>query len=67
MDFNSLREGQDVEYELGRDRDDRPSAVAVRLAATESSQDEAATAALEDVGATPGEPQAEETTQGDED
>ena len=67
MNFDSLREGQEVEFELGRDRNDRPEAVAVRLAATESSQDEAATAALEDVGATPGEPQAEETTQGDQD
>ncbi|MFC2000815.1 cold-shock protein [Chloroflexota bacterium] len=65
--FASLREGQEVEFELGRDRNDRPEAVGVRLAATESSQDEPATAALEDVGVTPGEPQAEEITQEDQD
>ncbi len=67
VNYYSLREGQEVEFEVGRGRDGRPQAVMVRLAATESSQDEAATAALEDVGATPGEPQAEETTQGDQD
>ena len=67
MDYYSLREGQEVEFELGKDRNDRPQAVAVRLAATESTQDEAATAALEDVEATPDEPQAEEITQGDQD
>jgi len=67
VNFDSLSEGQGVEFELGEDRSGRPNAVGVRLAATESSQDEAATAALEDVGATPGEPQAEEITQGDQD
>ena len=66
MNFNSLREGQGVEYELGRDRNDRPEAVGVRLAVTESSQDEAA-AALEDTEATEGEPQVEETIQGEQD
>jgi len=65
--YYSLREGQEVEYELGRGRDGRPQAVKVRLATTESSQDEAATAALEDVESTPGEPQAEETMQEDQD
>ena len=67
VNFDSLSEGQEVEFELGQGRQGRPQAVGVRLAATESSQDEAATAALEDVGATPGEPQAEEITQGDQD
>jgi len=67
VNFDSLSEGQEVEFELGQGRQGRPNAVGVRLAATESSQDEAATAALEDVGATPGESQAEEITQGDQD
>jgi len=67
VNYYSLREGQEVEYEIGQGRDGRTQAVKVRLAATESSQDEAATAALEDVEATPDEPQAEETTQGDQD
>ena len=67
VNFDSLSEGQGVEFELGQGRQGRPQAVGVKLAATESSQDEAATAALEDVGATPGEPQAEEITQGDQD
>ena len=65
--YDSLREGQGVEFELGQDRNGRPNAVGVRLAAIEDSQEEAAVAALEDVGATPGEPQAEEITQGDQD
>ena len=65
--FASLREGQEVEFELGRDRNDRPQAVNVRLAATESGQEEVAPSALEDVEATPAEPQAEETMQGDQD
>ncbi|MFC1999703.1 cold-shock protein [Chloroflexota bacterium] len=65
--FYSLREGQEVEFELGQGRDGRPNAVRVRLAARKSSQDEAATSALEDWKPTPGEPQAEETMQGDQD
>ena len=65
VDYDSLREGQEVEFEVGQDRNGRSQAVRVRLAATENSQGEAATAALEDVGDTPSEPQAEETTQGD--
>ncbi len=32
MEFDSLREGQEVEFEKGQDRDGRPSAVKVRLA-----------------------------------
>ena len=67
VDYNSLREGQAVEYKIGRGRDGRSQAMRVRLAGTESSQGEAAVAALEDVGVTPSEPQAEETTQGDQD
>jgi len=32
MQFDSLREGQQVEFELGKGRDGRPQAVKVRLA-----------------------------------
>ena len=32
VDFNSLREGQEVEFEVGRGRSGRPQAVKVRLA-----------------------------------
>ena len=32
VEFNSLREGQEVEFEKGQGRDGRPSAVKVRLA-----------------------------------
>ena len=32
VDFNSLREGQQVEFEVGQDRNGRPQAVRVRLA-----------------------------------
>ena len=67
VNFDSLSEGQGVEFELGQGRDGRSQAVRVRLATTQDSQGEAAAAALEDVGATPSEPQAEETTQGDQD
>ena len=31
MDYDSLREGKEVEFEVGRDRIDRPQAVRVRL------------------------------------
>ncbi len=31
VDFNSLREGQQVEFEVGKGRDGRPQAVRVRL------------------------------------
>ena len=67
VDFNSLREGQEVEFEIGRGRDGRSQAVRVSLSATESSQDEAAATALKDVEATSSEPQAEETTQAEQD
>ena len=67
VDYSSLREGQEVEFKVGQGRNGRSQAVGVRLAGTENSQGEAAAAAIEDVGATPGEPQAEETTQGDQD
>ncbi len=40
-EFNSLSEGQEVEYEKGQGRDDRPAAVKVKLVGTEDSQDEA--------------------------
>ena len=32
VDYNSLREGQKVEFEVGKGRDGRPQAVKVRLA-----------------------------------
>ena len=66
VDYSSLREGQEVEYKVGRGHDGRSQALGVRLAATKSSQGEAA-AAIEDVGATPSEPEAEETTQENQD
>ncbi len=41
VEFNSLSEGQEVEFEKGQGSDGRPAAVKVRLAGTENSQDEA--------------------------
>ncbi len=41
VEFSSLREGQEVEFEKGQGRDNRPAAVKVKLAGTESSQAEA--------------------------
>jgi len=41
VEFNSLREGQEVEFEKGQGRDNRPAAVKVKLAGTENSQAEA--------------------------
>jgi len=35
VEFNSLREGQEVEFEKGQGRDGRPSATKVRLAQPE--------------------------------
>ena len=35
VEFNSLREGQEVEFEKGQGQDGRPSAVKVRLAETQ--------------------------------
>ncbi len=35
VEFNSLREGQEVEFEKGQGRDGRPQAVKVRLAQPE--------------------------------
>ena len=67
VDYYSLREGQGVEFEVGRGRDGRSQAVRVRLAVTENSQGEAEATAFEDLGATPSEPETEETTQGDQD
>jgi len=32
VDYSSLREGQEVEYEVGKERNGRPEAVGVRLA-----------------------------------
>jgi len=40
VEFNSLREGQEVEFEKGQGRDNRPAAVKVKLAGTENSQAE---------------------------
>ncbi len=34
VEFNNLREGQEVEFEKGQGRDGRPSAVKVRLTET---------------------------------
>ncbi len=36
VEFNSLSEGQEVEFEKGQGRDGRPSAVKVRLAETQA-------------------------------
>ncbi len=41
VEFNSLRERQEVEFEKGQGRDGRPCAVKVKLAGTENSQAEA--------------------------
>jgi CspA family cold shock protein len=41
VEFSSLREGQEVEFEKGQGRDGRPCAVKVKLAGTENSQAEA--------------------------
>ncbi len=35
VEFNSLREGQEVEFEKGQGRDGRPAAVKVKLAETQ--------------------------------
>jgi len=35
VEFNSLNEGQEVEFEKGQGRDGRPQAVKVRLAQSE--------------------------------
>ena len=43
VDYNSLREGQEVEYEVGQGSDGRSKAMGVKPAGTEISQDEAAT------------------------
>ncbi len=39
VEFNSLSEGQEVEFEKGQGRDGRPAAVKVRLAGTQASDD----------------------------
>ncbi len=41
VEFSSLSEGQEVEFEKGQGRDGRPCAVKVKLAGTENSQAEA--------------------------
>ena len=38
VDYSSLREGQEVEFEVGRARDGRPQAVRVRLAQPKGEQ-----------------------------
>ena len=40
VEFNSLSEGQEVEFERGQGRDGRPAAVKVKLAGTETGQAE---------------------------
>jgi hypothetical protein len=39
VEFNSLREGQEVEFEKGQGRDGRPAAVKVRLTETQVEDD----------------------------
>ncbi len=39
VEFNSLSEGQEVEFEKGQGRDGRPAATKVRLAETQASDD----------------------------
>ncbi len=39
VEFNSLSEGQEVEFEKGQGRDGRPCAVKVRLTETQASDD----------------------------
>ncbi len=39
VEFSSLREGQEVEFEKGQGRDDRPQANKVRLTETQASDD----------------------------
>ncbi len=39
VEFNSLSEGQEVEFEKSQGRDGRPAAVKVRLAETQASDD----------------------------
>jgi CspA family cold shock protein len=39
VEFNSLREGQQVEFEKGQGRDGRPQAVKVRLVETQVDDD----------------------------
>jgi CspA family cold shock protein len=41
VEFNSLSQGQEVEFEKSQGRDNRPAAVKVRLVGTENSQAEA--------------------------
>ncbi len=41
VEFNSLSQGQEVEFEKGEGRDGRPAAVKVKLVGTENSQAEA--------------------------
>ncbi len=41
VEFNNLREGQEVEFEKGQGRGGRPCAVKVKLAGTENNQAEA--------------------------
>ncbi len=41
VEFNSLSQGQEVEFEKSQGRDNRPAAVKVRLVGTEKSQAEA--------------------------
>ncbi len=53
VEFSSLSEGQEVEFEKGQGRDGRPAAVKVKLAGTENSQAEA------EVGSTETEAEAE--------
>ncbi len=39
VEFNSLNEGQEVEFDMGQGRDGRPQAVKVRLAETQAKEE----------------------------
>ena len=39
VEFNSLKKGQEVEFEMGQGRDGRPQAVGMRLTETKSDND----------------------------
>ncbi len=43
VEFNSLNEGQEVEFEKGQGRDGRPAAVKVRLLETQANDDDGGT------------------------
>ena len=69
VDFNSLREGQEVEFEKGQGRDGRPCAVKMKLAGTESSQAEAEVSSTDteaEAGSTDSEAEGDGEAEGDD-